>query len=189
MAFLAAGRNVMHQLQTDTLMIPVRGGATLWPGALVCSDHNGYATRAYDHGGYVFEGVALFGCDANGVRIATSGNKIDNSGGDDGDVYVVVQRRGRIRVACDHIVDQSMMSALAFVVDDQTVAVNPWAVTNDVPCGRVDRIISASELEISIDCYTHCAPETHTPSSTTTTTAAPTTTTTVAPTTTTTAQG
>ena len=73
--------------------------------------------------------------------------------------------------------DQASRSQIAEGVDDQTVAVVPGSTTHQIRCGRMDRLISSSEIEMSLDCRTHCTDK---ESIATTTTAAPTTTTTTA---------
>ena len=156
MAALTASIRRLRQLQTDTLLIPVAGGATIYMGGLVCTGFDGYARPAADAAYMRFEGMALFPCDVHGNRLELEDNVIDNSGGDDGDYYVLVMRRGRLRIACADAVAQTAMSAVAYVSDDNEVAILPASVTHDIPCGRVDRIIDASTVEISIDCRTHC---------------------------------
>ena len=166
----------IHALETDTLHMPVAAGATIYPGGLVCSDANGYAVPADDAADHVFEGMAMQAQDANGGRLFLTDNVIDNSAGDDGDIFVLLQRRGYLEVDVNHVVTQALMSALCYVIDDNTVAVGAEQAVNDVPCGRVCRILSATRIVMSIDCYTHCAGHgLHEPVSTTT--GAPTTTT------------
>jgi len=195
MTALSAGVRRLRQLQTDTLLLPVAGGATLYMGGLVCTGHDGYARPAADEPYYIFEGMALWPCDVHGNRLELTDNFIDNSAGDDGDYYVLVARRGRVRIASADGVTQSAMSCIAYVSDDNTVALLAASVDHDIRCGRVDRIISASEVEISLDCRTHCTSReydsgglvTTTTEAATTTTAAAATTTTVEAATTTTA--
>ncbi len=177
MTALTEATNRTHQDQTDTLLIPVAGGVTLYVGSLLCSDYQGYAVPAADAPYYRFEGIAVHAADANGVRLDMADNEIDNSDGDDGDVYVLVRRRGRWRIACQDTVDQSVMGRRAYVFDDNTVAANQATVTHQIRCGRFDRIISANEVEISIVCGTHCTEDSDWNDGETTT-AAPTTTTT-----------
>jgi len=175
---LTAAAPLPRTLTTDTLIIPMAGGATMFVGGLVCSNMAGYATKADDKPGFVFEGYAMGACDANGVTISLVDSIIDNSDGDDGDIYILVRRRGRVRVNCSDALTQSAMSCLLYVVDDNTVAALAATVVNDVVCGRLEKVLSTGVLEMSIDCYTHCAPKDW--SQNVTTTVAPTTTTTSA---------
>jgi hypothetical protein len=154
-ALNAATRRVLQE-QTDTLLIPVAGGATIYIGGLVDSDFFGYAVPAADADYHIFEGLAICQCDANGNRVRTLNDVIDNSAGADGDIYVLVRRLGRIRIHTVDAVDQSAMSAQCYVADDNTVAVSQASVVNLVECGRVDRIIAADEIEMSLLCGTHC---------------------------------
>lgn len=154
-ALTAATRRTLQE-QTDTLLIPVAGGATIYIGGLVNSDFAGYARAARDADYEIFEGLAICQCDAFGNRVRTLDDVIDNSTGADGDIYILVRRLGRIRVACVDAVGQEAMSAQCYIADDNTVAVNQASVVNLVECGRVDRIISATEIEMSLLCGTHC---------------------------------
>ncbi len=176
MTALTSGKALAHQLQTDTLLIPVAGGVRIFPGALVCTNYQGFAVPAADEAYFVFEGFCMHPCDVNGSHLRLTNDEADNRLGDDGDIYIKVQRRGRVRVHSEDAADQAYMSCRCYIVDDQTVAVVPGSTTHQIRCGRMDRLISSSEIEMSIDCRTHCTDK----QSVTTTTAAPTTTTTTA---------
>ena len=156
MAALTSGRHFRHQLETDTLAIPLKGGVRIFPGALVCTDFTGFGVPGADVAYYVFEGYMLNPCDVNGVHVRLANDEADNRLGDDGDLYVLVQRRGRIRVVSHDAAAQAYMSCRCYIVDDQTVAVVPATTVHEILCGRMDRLISASEIEMSIDCRTHC---------------------------------
>jgi len=177
MGALSASVERLRQLQTDTLLIPVAGGVKLYMGGFVCTGHDGYARPAADEPYYIFEGMALWPCDAHGNRLELTDNCIDNTGGDDGDYYVDVMRRGRLRVDSADAVTQSAMSCIAYVSDDATVALLAASVDHDIRCGRVDRIIDADTVEISIDCRTHCTSREYDSGGLVTTTEAATTTT------------
>ncbi len=157
MTALSAASNRERTDQTDTLIIPVAGGATIYPGGFVDSDFSGYAVAGEDAAYHACEGVAMHQCDANGTRVRTAGEVIDNSGGADGDIYVRVRRKGRFRFACTDTVTQAAMGCIVYVVDDNMVAVLDASVTHDVVCGRMAKMASASELWFDMDCGTHCA--------------------------------
>ena len=161
-----------HSLQTDTLIIPVAGSTDIWPGADVCTDENGYAVPAADVDGYVYEGFALNACDVNGIPVRSESGKINNADGDDGDVYVRVQRRGYLRRNTVAPATQAHMSARAYVFDDNTVALEQADCVNLVEHGRVMRIISGSQVDVAIDCPCHCNPRVLSGATTTTTTTA-----------------
>ena len=137
----------------DLLAIPVAAGETIYTGSLVCTNPEGYAVPAADSAGYTFEGVAT--------------ERADNSDGSDGDVTVVVRRRGRYRFACASNLGQAAMSGEVCVADDQTVA-DDSDVLNSVACGRIGRIEAGGDVWISIDHYTQ-AGKTWSPPTTTTT--------------------
>lgn len=136
MAALTQDRSTDYSLG-DLLAIPVAAGARIFAGSLVCSNASGYAEPAGDTAGLVFEGVAT--------------EQADNTGGADGDVSVVVRRRGRFRFDCQDHLDQSAQSAGLYAVDDHTVAADPAQVTNDVAVGVLDRVESAHECWVSVD--------------------------------------
>jgi len=137
----------------DLLAIPVAAGETIYAGSLVCTNTQGYAVPAADTTGYTFEGVAT--------------ERADNSDGSDGDLAVVVRRRGRYRFACASSLGQAAMSGEVCVADDQTVADNS-DVANAIACGRMDRIEAGGDVWISIDHYTQTG-KSWTPPTTTTT--------------------
>jgi len=145
----------------DLLAIPVAAGEEIFAGSLVCTDAAGYAVPGADTAGYVFEGVAT--------------QQADNSSGADGDVSVVVRRRGRYRFDSASALDQASMSGEVCVYDDQTVA-DDSDTTNSIACGRIDKIESSGECWITIDHYAQTGKSWVPP----TTTAAPATTTTTA---------
>lgn len=148
---LSGATNRRKQLTVDTLLIPVAGSNKIYPGGMVCSNTEGYAVAAADSSGYVFEGIAEHAADAEGNKILTEDNVIDNSDGSDGDLYVVVRRTGRFRFDAHETVDQSVMSAQAYVYDDDTVAFDTDNITNNVECGRVARFIDSGTVEVEIE--------------------------------------
>jgi len=136
MTALTQDRNTEYSLG-DLLAIPVAATEEIFAGSLVCSNASGYAVPADDAAGLKFEGVAT--------------ENVDNSSGADGDLSVVVRRRGRYRYGSSNALDQSAMSAKVYAVDDQTVAADAADVTNDVQVGLIDRIESSDECWVSID--------------------------------------
>ena len=162
MTALTQDRSTEYSLG-DLLSIPVAAGEQIFAGSLVCSNASGYALPADDAAGLVFGGVAT--------------ERADNRTGGNGDLNVVVRRRGRYRFNCKSILDQSALSAAVYAVDDQTVAADAGEVTNDVPVGVIDRVENSHECWMSIDVAALTAQSWTEP---TTTTVAPTTTTTAA---------
>ncbi len=151
MAALASDRNTEYSLG-DLLSIPVGAETRIFAGSLVCSDVDGYAVPAADTAGLVFEGVATA--------------QADNRNGGDGDVSVVVRRRGRYRLDSASALDQSALSAQVYAADDHTVAVAD-DVDNDVAVGVIDRIEGAGDCWVSIDAAV-LAGKSWTPATTTT---------------------
>lgn len=151
------------QLETDTLMIPVKAGETIYFGAMVSTDWTGYAVPAADVANHVFEGIAISERDVNGVAQPPSAS-IDNSGGASGDTYVMVQRHGRIRIHCHQTPVQAMMSATVYVRNDNCISANQWDVANDIVCGRVSRVTwpgkaaNSDLIEVEFECGI-CAPQ------------------------------
>jgi len=135
MAALTSDRNTQYSLG-DLLSIPVAAETRIFAGSLVCSNADGYAVPAADTAGLVFEGVATA--------------QADNRNGADGDLNVVVRRRGRYRLDCASALDQSALSARVYAEDDHTVAV-AGDVDNDVAVGVIDKVDGAGDCWVSID--------------------------------------
>jgi len=157
MAALTSDRNTEYSLG-DLLAIPVAAGERIFAGALVCTDADGYAVPAADTAGLTFEGVATA--------------QADNRNGADGDLSVVVRRRGRYKLDYQGSLTQAAMSARVYAVDDHTVdAAN--GVTNDVPVGRIDKTDGTGECWVYVDAAVQAGKAWDEPAATTTTTAAP----------------
>lgn len=105
---------------------PVEAGETIYKGALVSIDDDGYLMPASDTAAHRVVGVA----DEN----------VDNSGGADGalDCRVV---SGRAFLFAASSITQAMLGDVMFVVDDQTF---DETVTNGVPCGRLVEFVSTT---------------------------------------------
>jgi len=154
MAALTSDRNTEYSLG-DLLSIPVAAETRIFAGSLVCSNADGYAVPAADTAGLIFEGVATA--------------QADNRNGADGDLNVVVRRRGRYRLDCASALDQSALSAQVYAEDDQTVAV-AGDVDNDVAVGVIDKVEGAGDCWVSIDAAV-LAGKSWSPATTTTTAA------------------
>ncbi len=107
MTALTMDRNTEYSLG-DLLSVPVAASTRIFAGSLVCVGADGYAVPAADTAGLLFAGVATA--------------QADNRTGDDGDLSVVVRRRGRFRFASGSALDQSSLGDKVYAVDDQTVA-------------------------------------------------------------------
>ena len=104
---------------------PVKAGAHIYKGSLVCADSTGYAVPGADTADYVFLGVAL--------------EEADNSAGQDGSVLVRVQTAGVCSFAKSGAITQADVGAALCVADDQTVGLTA-TTTNDIPCGRLEAV-------------------------------------------------
>lgn len=147
-ALTAALNSVTSRVRIgDLLRIPMAADAVCYIGGMVCRDADGYAMAAADTTGYVFAGVAVE--DPQSPTAAQNGC-YDNTGGDDGDMEVVVMCSGRARFDCYETPAQDMLFCKAYVADDQTVAIGAWNVTNDIRCGHVVRL-PATTLALHAD--------------------------------------
>lgn len=135
MTALTMDRNTEYSLG-DLLSVPVAASTRIFAGSLVCVGADGYAVPAADTAGLLFAGVATA--------------QADNRAGDDGDLSVVVRRRGRFRFASGSALDQSSLGDKVYAVDDQTVALAA-GVSNSVAVGVIDKVESAGSGWISID--------------------------------------
>ena len=131
MTALAADRQTQAR-HAGMQKYPVEAGETIYKGALVTIDNDGYLMPAQDTAAHRVVGVA----DEN----------VDNSDGSDGDLDCrVVSGRAFLFVASS--ITQAMLGDVMFVVDDQTF---DETVTNDVPCGRLVEFVSTTSGYIFI---------------------------------------
>jgi hypothetical protein len=114
---------------------PVKGGAVIYAGGIVCLGADGYALPGSDTAGLKTAGIAR--------------GYVDNSSGSDGDGYVEVWRKG-----CFNLSSAGMSAANAgdavYVLDDQTVGLSASSV-NQVACGIISEVVSASGVFVDID--------------------------------------
>lgn len=118
------------------LPIPVGAAETIYGGSFVCVGADGYAVPGADTAGQIFMGVAM--------------EQQDNSSGSDGDLDVVVRRRGLVKAILDTAITQANVGDNVFLVDDQTVdlAAN---TDNDIFCGIIAEYIDATHAYIDIE--------------------------------------
>lgn len=164
-AALTESMDRMVQLQADTLWIPVRHSTTIYFGALVCTNWQGYACPARDDDAMVFEGIAIAEADANGVVLGGLPS-VDNSAGANGAKYVLVQRKGRIKIALYETPVQAFMSRTVYVRNDNQVFVNQATAVDDVVVGRISKVswpnkpttgVASGEVQVEFECGI-CAP-------------------------------
>ncbi len=135
MAALTSDRNTQYSLG-DLLSVPVAAGERIFAGSLVCADADGHAVPAADTDGLKFMGVATV--------------QADNRNGSDGDVRVVVRRRGRYCLAYAGTLVQAGLGAAVYAVDDQTVD-SANGVSNNVLVGSVAKVSGAEECWVDVD--------------------------------------
>lgn len=95
----------------DLLSGPVAGRTRIFAGSLVCINREGLAVPAADEAGLLFWGVATA--------------QVDNRDGNNGDLSVVVRRRGRYLLDLIHrsAYGWHNLGDAAYAFDDHTVAV------------------------------------------------------------------
>jgi len=136
MGALTQDRNIWRR-DGQVLRLPVKAGARIYKGAMVCVD-DGLAVPATDsRNGLRFAGVAI---DAG-----------DNTGKPDGIATVRVYTSGVFPMKREGARDADL-GRLAVVVDDQTVCPQPDDLSG-LLAGRVVGVIGAEEVEVRIDGY------------------------------------
>jgi hypothetical protein len=113
---------------------PVAAGETIYKGAIVCLDSDGYLVPGSDATGYSFVGISY--------------EKADNASGADGDVTARVWKVGTYVLVSDFAAGQDDVGSEVYVVDDNTVSTS---TTYSVVCGTIVEIISSSSVRIRID--------------------------------------
>jgi hypothetical protein len=106
------------EIEIDEVTIPMAASAVIYPGGMVSIDSAGHAIDASDTASTKFVGKARF-----------VGSKLDNTGGNAGDLSVTVRLSRRYKgyiwdnYATAPLVQASLF-ATAYVQDDHTVAVS-----------------------------------------------------------------
>jgi len=135
MTALRADKQILRQ-EGNELDFPVAASQTIYAGALVCVNANGYALPGADTANLIFQGIAL--------------EQKDNSSGSNGDLDVVLQRRGLIKVILDTAISQANVGDNVFLVDDQTVDLTA-NVDNNIFCGIIAQYIDSTHAYIDIE--------------------------------------
>lgn len=113
---------------------PVSAGETIYKGAIVCLDADGYLMPGSDASGYKFVGLSY--------------EKADNASGDDGDVTTRVWKVGTYVFAADFTAGQEDVGSQVYVLDDNTVSTS---TTYSVACGTIIEVITSSSVRVRID--------------------------------------
>jgi len=115
---------------------PVAASEKIFGGALTCVNAAGYALEGSDTAGLIFSGIAM--------------NQKDNSDGSNGDLDVVLKRRGLLKVIMDTAITQANVGDNVFLVDDQTVDLTA-NVSNHILCGIIAGYIDTTHAWIDIE--------------------------------------
>ncbi len=118
------------------LAFPVAASEDIYGGALTCVNAAGYALEGSDTAGLIFEGVAM--------------ERKNNSSGSNGDLDVVLHRRGLFNVILDTAITQANVGDNVFLVDDQTVDLTA-NVSNNILCGIIAKYIDTTHAWIDIE--------------------------------------
>jgi len=135
MTALAADKQLEYTEGVE-VPIPVDDADLIYGGAFVCANADGYAVKGYDTEGLIFMGVAT--------------ERKDNTLGQDGDLSVVVRRRGLVKAILGHTITQANVGDNVFLVDDQTVDVTA-NVTHKIFCGIIAAFIDSTHAWIDIE--------------------------------------
>ena len=105
-------------------------------GALACVNADGYCLEGSDTAGLIFQGWAT--------------QQVDNTDGDDGDLSIVLRRRGLVKVILGTAITIANVGDNVFLVDDQTVDL-VGNTTNDIFCGIIAGYIDTTHAWIDIE--------------------------------------
>jgi hypothetical protein len=115
---------------------PVAAAEKIYGGALVCVNAAGYALEGSDTANLIFQGIAM--------------NQKDNGSGANGDLDVVLRRRGLVKVIMDTAITIANVGDNVFLVDDQTVDLTA-NVTHNILCGIIAGYIDTTHAWIDIE--------------------------------------
>jgi len=135
MAALTADNDILRT-QGVEFPFPVAAAETIYAGAMVAVNADGYALPGGDASGLIFEGVAV--------------EQKDNSSGSNGDLDVVLHRRGLFRMTLGNTITQANVGDNVFLVDDQTVDLTAY-VTYNIYCGVIAGYIDSTHAWIDIE--------------------------------------
>ena len=108
-------------------------------GVLTCINTSGYVTNGSDTASYLFSGVSY--------------EQVDNSAGSAGDKEIRVEKSGEHAfVFGAGNAAQTSVGKEVCITDNQTVD-DAATTTNDIKCGVIAEVISASLVRVRIDNY------------------------------------
>ena len=118
---------------------PVAAATTMYKGTLACHNATGWLKPGADTASFKFAGVTY--------------EKVDNSGGANGDKCRVMKEGEFEFVYNGGDASQALVGQEVYIVDDQTVDEDAAVTTNDVKCGVISEFISVSKVRVRIDNY------------------------------------
>ena len=118
------------------ISIPVDDGDKIYAGANVCVNAAGYAIRGGDTAGAIFMGI--------------SREYADNSSGQDGDISVLVKRRGLYKMEFATVITIANVGDNVFLKDDHLVDV-AGNVSNNILCGNIAEYIDTTHAWVDIE--------------------------------------
>ncbi|GAH13968.1 unnamed protein product [marine sediment metagenome] len=134
MTGLSADKEV-NRKAGNVVAYPVAAETTIYKGAGVCDNGDGYAVPAADTSGYIPLGIAV--------------EKVDNSEGEVGDKWIRVYKAGTVE-AIHSGAAQTDIGTLFYWLDDQTVDENA-GVTNSVKAGYCVEVPDSDTVRLRID--------------------------------------
>ncbi|MBU8912331.1 MAG: hypothetical protein KOO65_13760 [Desulfobacterales bacterium] len=115
---------------------PVAATEKIFAGAMACVNADGYCLEGSDTAGLIFQGIAM--------------SQQDNTDGSDGDLRIVLRRRGLIKMILDTAITQANVGDNVFLVDDQTVDLTA-NVTHNIFCGIIAGYVDTTHAWIDIE--------------------------------------
>ncbi|MBN1830285.1 MAG: hypothetical protein JW884_14225 [Deltaproteobacteria bacterium] len=117
------------------LVLPVDDGDTIYAGALVSVNADGYVIAGADTASTIFVGIAR--------------EYVDNSSGSDGDETVTVQRAGVFKMLFGTAISEANVGDNVFIADDATVDLTA-NVTHNIYVGIIAKYIDSTHAWVDI---------------------------------------
>jgi hypothetical protein len=135
MTVLAEDKQIEYREGVE-LEFEMAASEKIFGGALACVNANGYCLEGSDTANLIFQGWAT--------------EMVDNSDGSDGDLTIVLRRRGLVKVILDTAITIANVGDNVFLVDDQTVDLTA-NVTHNILCGIIAGYIDTTHAWIDIE--------------------------------------
>lgn len=135
MTVLAEDKQIEYREGVE-LEFEMAASEKVFGGALACVNAAGYCLEGSDTAGLIFQGWAT--------------EQVDNSDGSDGDLKIVLRRRGLVKVILDTAITIANVGDNVFLVDDQTVDLTA-NVTHNIFCGIIAGYIDTTHAWIDIE--------------------------------------